>query len=139
MRIQLSDSSFASIEAHKTQYELDRNNSGPVICRDCKKGIAAGIGIFRHSYKRNGYLCFECFAKDIAITMTTISGDPGFFVDTLGRLRSCYLSRPDYSTVEVIEAAFRALTSEAYTSIDILLGEEGAHPFKILDAAEASI
>jgi hypothetical protein len=139
MRIQLSEKSFQFIEAYKTVYELERNNSGPVVCRDCKKEIVAGLGIYRRAYRRNGYLCFACFAKDIEIVTSSVSGDPGFFVDTLGRLRACFLSSPSFSTVEIVEAVFRSMLETSYNSIEILLGAEGAHPFAIFDAAEASI
>src|SRR5690242_4072719 len=100
MNIRLDDQDFGHLEAHKTIYEFDRNNSGPVFCRDCKKTVAAGKGIYRQAYKRKGYLCFSCFTIDIQITTKTIQGDSGFFVDSIGRLRACYLSSPSYSTVE---------------------------------------
>lgn len=140
MKINLSGQSFESFEAHKSQFQLNHNNSGPVRCRDCKRSIPAGKGIFRVAYKRSGYLCFTCFAKDLTfLTNDIILGDTGFFIDSLGRLRACSFSRYTVSTPEVIEAVFRSLLDEAYTSIDILLGDEGAHIWKISDAAEASI
>lgn len=139
MRITIENQSFAYIEVYRTSYIFERNNSGPVVCRDCKREIGSGLGIHRQSYRRNGYICFVCFARDVEIITKTPLGDPGFFVDSLGRLRACCFNRPDHSTPRVIEAVYKALLDQAYTSIDILLGEESAHPWKISDAAESAI
>lgn len=140
MRISLSEQSFRFIEVHKSRYEFEKNNSGPVRCRDCKGTIGEGLGIFRHSYKRNGFLCFACFSKDVTIINTDYDGtDRGFFVDSIGRLRACYLSSGSFLTVEVIEAVYRSLLDIASSSIELLLGEEGAHPFKIMDTAESVV
>lgn len=102
--------------------------------------IGAGIGIHRKAFKRSGYLCFSCFSKDVTILTTSIDGsDTGFFIDSLGRLRACYLNSPTVLSVEVIRAVWDALLDEAYTSIEILLGEETAHPWKISDTAESVV
>lgn len=142
MRIKLNSQSFAYLEVYKVNYQFEKNNSGPVICRDCRETIGRGLGIHRQAYKRGGYVCFSCFAKDLVI-LTHIpfdDGDAGFFVDTLGRLMACvYLGRKDYSTPEIVEAVYKALLDEAYTTADILLGVEAAHPWKLLDAAEAAV
>lgn len=140
MHIEINSRSFSWIEVYKCNYQLDKNNSSPVICRDCKQEIPAGIGIHRQAYKRSGYLCFACFAKDVVILTTRFDGeDAGFFIDSLGRLRACSLSRPDYMTADIIHLVYNALLDEAHTSIDTLLGEESAPVWKIDDAAEAMI
>jgi hypothetical protein len=140
MKINIESQEFITLEVYKCDYFFDRNNSGPVRCRDCKGEIAPGLGIHRQAYKRNGYLCFACFAKDVTILTTRFDGkDGGFFIDSLGRLRACTLNSPSISSPEVIEAVFRAMLDESYTSVDILIGEETAHPFKIADTAEAMI
>lgn len=140
MKIKIESRSFHWIEVYKCHYQLDRNNSGPVICRDCKQGIGPGLGIHRRSYKRNGFLCFACLSKDFTILTTGIDGrDSGFFVDSIGRLRACSFRSPDISTAEVVSAVYKAMIEESYTTVDILLGSEGAHPWKISDAAEAMI
>lgn len=140
MNIKISEKSFRSIEVYKCTYELERNNSGLVRCRDCRGAIAPDLGIYRKAYKRNGYLCFACFSKDVTILTTGIDRkDAGFFIDSLDRLRACTLRRPDLSSVEILEAVYIALLEVAENSIDIFLGVEGAHPYKILDTAEAMI
>jgi hypothetical protein len=140
MQAKIESHSFESIEVYKCNYELSRNNSGPVICRDCKQEIGPGLGIHRRSYRRSGYICFVCLSIDFRILTTGIDGkDAGFFIDSLGRLRACSFRSPDLSTAEVVSAVYKAMLDEAYTTVDILLGSEGAHPWKISDAAEAMI
>lgn len=140
MQIKLSEKSFRSIEVYKCLYELERNNSGPVRCRDCKGEIAPDLGIYRRAYKRGGYICFTCFSKDVTILTTGIDQkDSGFFIDSLDRLRACSFRKPDLSSAEIVEAVYNALLEIVSHSIEILLGSEGAHPYKILDTAEAMI
>src|SRR5688572_16030389 len=126
MRIKVNEQLFSYIEVYKCNYLFEKNNSGPVVCRDCKGGIVKGLGIYRQTYRRAGFLCFACFAKDLGILTNTYAGDAGFFIDTLGRLRACYLNRPTYSTPEVIEAVYKSLLDQSYKSIDVLLGDEAA-------------
>jgi hypothetical protein len=140
MTISLHSRSFNHLEVYKVSYEFIRPNSGPVRCRDCKSQIGAGLGIHRRAYRRNGYLCFDCVSKDITILTTRYDGgDAGFFVDSLGRLRACMMSSPAISTPEVLEAIYKSLLDKSYNSIDILLGSESAHPWKVADVAEAAI
>lgn len=140
MQIHISEQSFRYIEVYKSQYQFEKVNSGPVSCRDCRGDIAPDLGIFRRAYRRSGYICFPCFKKDVTIINQEFDGtDRGFFIDTIGRLRSCLLSKPTLSTKEIIEAVERALLDLAYTAVDSLLGEEGAHPFAIADTAEVLI
>lgn len=102
-------------------------------------------GIHRRAYRRNGYICFACLSIDFTcLTRSPLlngegHNDAGFFVDSIGRLRACSFRCPTYSTVEVLEAIYKALLDKSYTSIDILLGGEAVHTWKILDAAEAAI
>lgn len=140
MQIKISEQSFRYIEVYKIQYQFEKNNSGPVRCRDCRGDIAPGLGIYRDAYKRSGYLCFSCFAKEVPIlTSNYKKEDSGFFVDTLGRLRACTLRAPALLTAEIIEAVYNALLEVAHTSIDLLLGAEAAHVWDVGDAAEAMI
>lgn len=131
MRIKLADQSFGFIEVHKSNYLFEKVNSGPVHCRDCKVEIAQDLGIYRQSYKRNGYLCFICFARDVEIINHDPIGDRGFFIDTLSRLRACTFSRPTISTAEVVEAVYQSFIDREYTSLQII----GAPTHHLLSAA----
>jgi hypothetical protein len=124
MKITINEQTFLYTEVYKSTFIFSKENTSPVVCRDCREGIGAGMGIYRQSYKRNGYLCFSCFCKNMTILTTgpSLDGgtrDAGFYIDSIGRLRACCFNSPTVSTLEVLEAVYRSLLEKASSSIEI--------------------
>lgn len=142
MKIKLQGVELYQIRAYKTLFLLEAPNKKEVICRDCGAGILPGVGIRRRAYRLDGFLCFECFSQSLKV-LTTLSGfpdnDAGFRIDPFFGLYACSFELPKFRTYEIIEAVFRALIDESYTSIEILLGPEGPGIIKIGDIAESYI
>ena len=72
---------------------LDRSNKKIVHCRDCKRQLQPGEGIYQKCYCQNGYICLEAARKIILTVGNYENEDYGFTINMLGSLQKC---RGDY-------------------------------------------
>ena len=141
--ITLGKSKFSFIQCYKAQFDLSIRNKRPVRCVDCVSSVLPGLAIHRRQYRHNGYVCFGCFASHLRVATFSIDEDQdhdaGFRVNAYGQLQACSFSPREHTTLEIMSAVYAALLDLAHTSVDISLGAESVHLWKIGDATEAVI